>query len=102
MGTKKPGPPASGSLADFPFNDGFWISFDHKNNFTELYELDLKCSISLSPVIILLFLVDAVIFESFYLLFIIRVLVCSHLILESYFNDASNLIICKTKPGFFM
>jgi hypothetical protein len=42
MGTRKPGPPASGSLADFPFNDDFGISSDHKNNFTEFYELDLR------------------------------------------------------------
>jgi hypothetical protein len=42
MGTPKPGPPASGSLADLPFNDGFWISFDHKNNLTKFYELDLR------------------------------------------------------------
>jgi hypothetical protein len=42
MGTKKPGPSASGSLEDFPFNDGFRMSFNHKNNFTALYELDLN------------------------------------------------------------
>jgi hypothetical protein len=42
MGTQEPGSPASGSLVDFPFNDGFWISSNHKNDFTELYELDLK------------------------------------------------------------
>jgi hypothetical protein len=42
MGTPKPGPPTSGSLADFPFNDDFWVSSNHKNNLTKFYELDLR------------------------------------------------------------
>lgn len=42
MGTQKPGPPTSGSLANFPFNDGFRISSSHKNNLSKFYELDLK------------------------------------------------------------
>jgi hypothetical protein len=56
MGTRKPGPPVSGSLADFLFDDDFWFHHDLKNDFTKFYELDLKriiiFIIALSPVMI--------------------------------------------------
>jgi hypothetical protein len=56
MGTKKPGPPASGSLADFPFNDGFRVPYYYKNNIAKFYELDLRLFLQLSPVTIFAFL----------------------------------------------
>jgi hypothetical protein len=56
MGTRKPGPPASGSLADFPFNDGFRVPYYYKNNIAKFYELDLRLFLQLSPVTIFVFL----------------------------------------------
>jgi hypothetical protein len=49
MGTPKPGSPATSSLADLSFYDGFRVPYYHKNDLSRFYGMDLREIYLLSP-----------------------------------------------------